>query len=96
MFKRFLLAAVPPEKVVRQLLSSSTTGQEPSRIVIDKTTAFHQARALASILKEHLGGQRRPFLVLDARESAGEGDTLSARERRFAGWEISRPKRFTA
>jgi phenylacetate-coenzyme A ligase PaaK-like adenylate-forming protein len=79
MFKKFLLAAVPPEKVVRQLVSSSTTGQEPSRIIIDKTTAFRQARALASILKEHLGGQRRPYLVLDARESAAEGDTLTAR-----------------
>ncbi len=79
MFKRFLLSAVPAEKVVRQLQSSSTTGQQPSRVVIDKTTAFRQARALASILKEHIGGRRRPFLVLDARESVGEGDNLTAR-----------------
>ncbi len=79
MFKQYLLAAVPPEKVVRELHSSSTTGQQPSRIVIDKTTAFRQARALASILKEHLGGHRRPYLVLDAQESAAAGDTLTAR-----------------
>ncbi len=96
MFKKFLLAAVPPEKVVRQLLSSSTTGQEPSRIVIDKTTAFRQARALAAILKEHLGGQRRPFLVLDAAESAGEGDTLTARARQFAALAILPLKPSTA
>ncbi len=79
MFKQFVLSAVPPEKVVRELLSSSTTGQAPSRIFIDKTTAFRQARALASILKEHIGGTRRPYLVLDAAESAGEGDSLTAR-----------------
>jgi hypothetical protein len=79
MFKRFRLAAVPPEKVVRELLSSSTTGQQPSRIVIDKTTAFRQARALVSILKEHIGNQRRPYLVLDAEESVGVGDSLTAR-----------------
>jgi phenylacetate-coenzyme A ligase PaaK-like adenylate-forming protein len=79
MFKQFLLSAVPPEKVVRQLQSSSTTGQQPSRIVIDKTTAFRQARALVSVLKEHIGGQRRPLLVLDAAESVGAGDNLSAR-----------------
>jgi phenylacetate-coenzyme A ligase PaaK-like adenylate-forming protein len=79
MFKQFLLTAVPPEKIVRELHSSSTTGGQPSRIVIDKTTAFRQARALASILKEHLGGHRRPYLVLDAEESAGAGDTLTAR-----------------
>jgi hypothetical protein len=79
MFKQYLLAAIPPEKIVRELHSSSTSGAEPSRIVIDKTTAFRQARALVSILKEHLGGHRRPYLVLDAQESAAAGDTLTAR-----------------
>ena len=79
MFKRFQLSAVPPERVVRRLHSSSTTAQQPSRIEIDKTTAFRQARALASILKEHIGGRRRPYLVLDAPESAAEGDALTAR-----------------
>ena len=79
MFKHFLLSAVGPEKVVRELHSSSTTGQRPSRIVIDKTTAFRQSRALVSILKEHLGNRRRPFLVLDAADSLSEGDTLTAR-----------------
>ena len=79
MFKRFLLSAVPPEKIVRRLHSSSTGGQQPSRIVIDKSTAFRQARALVSILKEHIGPRRRPFLVLDAPESVGQGDQLTAR-----------------
>ena len=79
MFKHFLLSAVPPEKVVRELHSSSTTGQQPSRIVIDKTTAFRQARALVSILKEHVGNQRRPYLVLDASDAMTQGDSLTAR-----------------
>ncbi len=79
MFKRFLLSAVPPEKIVRELLSSSTTGQQPSRIVVDKTTAFRQSRALVAILKEHIGNRRRPFLVLDAADSTAAGDILTAR-----------------
>ena len=79
MFKHFLLSAVAPERVVRELHSSATTGQQPSRIPIDKTTAFRQSRALVSILKEHIGAQRRPFLVVDAAESVGTGDSLSAR-----------------
>lgn len=79
MFKQFELRAVPVEQVIRELNSSATTGQQPSRIFIDKTTAFRQTRALASILKEHIGGSRRPFLVLDAAESAGTGDNLGAR-----------------
>ncbi len=79
MFKEFLLSTVPSEKIVRELHSSSTTGQQPSRIAIDKTTAFRQSRALVSILKEHLGVRRRPFLVLDAADAAASGDTLTAR-----------------
>jgi len=79
MFKKFALSAVPDERVVRELHSSSTTGQSPSRIFIDKTTAFRQARALVSILKDAIGGARRPYLVLDVPESVGDGDTLSAR-----------------
>lgn len=79
MFKLLFLSAVPPERIVRELLSSSTTGQQPSRIAIDKTTAFRQSRALVSILKEHIGNQRRPFLVLDTAESVAQGDHLTAR-----------------
>jgi hypothetical protein len=79
MFKQFDLAAVPPEKVIRQLRSSATTGQQPSRIAVDKTTAFRQGRALVSILKQHIGGSRRPLLVLDAAESVAVGDSLTAR-----------------
>jgi hypothetical protein len=79
MFKRFELPAVPPEKIVRELRSSATTGQQPSRIFLDKTTAFRQTRALASILKEHIGSERRPFLVLDAPEIVAARENLSAR-----------------
>jgi hypothetical protein len=79
MFKRFLLSAVPPEKVVRELYSSSTTGQQPSRIQIDKTTAFRQSRALVSILKEYLGTRRRPLLVFDSDASVQPGSGLTAR-----------------
>jgi len=79
MFKRFLLSAAPPEKIVRELLSSSTTGRQPSRIVVDKTTAFRQSRALVAILKEHIGNRRRPFLVLDSGDSTAAGDSLTAR-----------------
>lgn len=78
-FKRFLLSAVASHQIVRTLTSSTTTGQTPSRIVIDKTTAFRQSRSLVSILKEHIGGRRRPFLVLDAADSVDDSDQLTAR-----------------
>lgn len=79
MFKHFALSAVPSSQVVRELRSSSTTGNAPSRIFIDKTTSFLQARALASVLKEEIGATRRPFLVLDSSQSVQDSGQLSAR-----------------
>ena len=57
MFKRFLLSAVPPEKIVRELHSSATTGQQPSRIVDRQDDRVPASPALVSILKEHIGGR---------------------------------------
>jgi len=79
MFKEFDLRAVPREEIQRELNSSATTGDRPSRIFIDRTTANVQTRALAAVLKERLGPRRRPYLVLDCEESAAAGDVLSAR-----------------
>jgi len=79
MFKHFTLRAVPAEAVVRELHSSTTTGQMPSRIFIDKLTAFRQARALVAQLREHVGGQRRPYLVLDTPAAVNTGQELTAR-----------------
>lgn len=78
-FKRFKLLAVPEDRIIRVLQSSATTGDTPSRIYVDKTTAFRQARALVAVLKEHIGVERRPFLVLDCEDSVAEGDSLTAR-----------------
>jgi hypothetical protein len=78
---------VPASHIVRVLSSSGTTAQQPSRIFVDKTTAFRQARALAAIVKEHIGGARRPFLVIDSPEAARGGDTLVARGAAIRGLE---------
>ncbi len=79
MFKHHQLRAVPEQLVVRELHSSSTTSGKPSRIYLDKTTAFRQSKALTAVLKEHLGRTRRPYLVLDTESAAAAGDSLVAR-----------------
>lgn len=78
-FKSFDLSAVPQDRIVRELRSSSTTGQQPSRIFVDKTTAFLQARALVSVLKEHVGSRKRPLLVMDAPDAMFGTESLVAR-----------------
>ncbi|MGB0108366.1 MAG: hypothetical protein WBP52_07665, partial [Terriglobales bacterium] len=56
-FKEFDLCAVPQEQVVRVLKSSATTTGTPSKIYMDKPTAFRQSQALAATIMDVLGGQ---------------------------------------
>ena len=64
-FKRLSLCSVPETEVVRVLTSSATSSQVPGRISLDQTTRNRQMRALAAILSHRIGGERRPFIVLD-------------------------------
>ncbi len=73
MFKHFDLLTCDRDSVVRELNSSSTTGQQPSRIFLDKLTAQRQTKAVLSVLKSYLGRHRRPYLVLDVPESNDPG-----------------------
>jgi hypothetical protein len=87
-FKRMFLASTPEAEVVRVLASSGTSGQVPSRIPLDQTTRNRQMKALATILTHRLGGQRRPFLILDAPpdRSSGSDHELSARVAGMRGY----------
>jgi hypothetical protein len=87
LFKLMRLASVPPDAVVRVLTSSGTTGQQPSRIVLDRDTAQAQSRTLLAIAQSFLGRTRRPMLVVDAREAL-RGDAMSARSAGFVGFSM--------
>ncbi|MFX0072194.1 MAG: iron-containing alcohol dehydrogenase [Candidatus Hermodarchaeota archaeon] len=80
MFKSFDLKTCPESEISRILKSSATTTGIPSKIFINKETAFRQSRALISILKNFLGGKRRPVLVIDTENiNLPNSDSLTAR-----------------
>jgi phenylacetate-coenzyme A ligase PaaK-like adenylate-forming protein len=85
-FKEFDLCAVPQDQVVRVLKSSATTTGTPSKIYLDKPTAFRQSHALAATIMDVLGGQQRPYLVLDCQEVNAPGSTLTARGAALRGF----------
>lgn len=64
-FKRLELASVPRDRIVRTLTSSGTSGQMPSRILLDRETANAQTRALVRIAGDFLGKARRPMVIVD-------------------------------
>ena len=85
-FKEFDLCAVPQDQVVRVLKSSATTTGTPSKIYLDKPTAFRQSQALAATIIDVLGGQQRPYLVVDCLEVNSPGSTLTARGAALRGF----------
>jgi len=80
MFKKFELRTCKKEEVIRTLHSSSTTSGIPSKIYIDKTTAFRQTRSFISTIKSFIGKSRRPLLIIDTETvNKSKATTLSAR-----------------
>lgn len=72
-------ALIPEEQWQRVLHSSSTTGQQPSSIVVDAATGRHMTKGVIAILQDFIGSKRRPYLVVDSPESNAAGGELGAR-----------------
>ena len=72
------LSLVPHSEIKRTLTSSATTSQLPSRVVLDLPTARRMTKGVVSILRDFIGPDRRPYLVVDTPAFVG-GSALGAR-----------------
>lgn len=63
----------------RTLHSSSTSGSQASRIVLDNLSSRLQARSALAILTDMVGGRKRPLLVLDDARALRQRGVVSAR-----------------
>src|ERR1700758_1393024 len=79
------LALVAPENIVRTLASSATTGQTPSRVVLDTATSRRMVKGVAAIASDFIGGRRRPYLVIDAAETLATGGDFGGRAAAIKG-----------
>lgn len=96
LFKQYELKSVSDELLYRTMTSSGTTGQQVSKIYLDRETSTLQSKVLARIVGELTGKQRLPMIVLDtsaviknramfsARGAGILGFSMFARERIFA------------
>lgn len=71
------LSFLDGRQIYRVLSSSATTGQQPSRIAIDRHTAKLMSRGVTAILADFIGPRRRPYLVID--RSPNTGGAFTAR-----------------
>jgi phenylacetate-coenzyme A ligase PaaK-like adenylate-forming protein len=73
------LALVEAGEIKRTLASSATTGQVPSRVVLDAATARRMTRGVVAIIRDFIGPARRPYLVIDTAENMTARAELGAR-----------------
>jgi phenylacetate-coenzyme A ligase PaaK-like adenylate-forming protein len=96
LFKEFSLKSVPDEAVFKTLTSSGTTGQQVSRIFLDRQTAALQSKVLAKIMESTLGSARLPMIVLDSSSVVKDRALFSARGAGVTGFSLFGRDRFFA
>jgi hypothetical protein len=73
------LSFVGPNEVKRVLISSATTSQSPSRVVLDAPTSRRMTKGTVVIVRDFIGSARRPYLVVDTPDQQAGAHAMGAR-----------------
>lgn len=79
MFKEYELLSVPKAEIVKTMTSSGTTGQQVSKIFLDRENVRRQTKVLSEIITSFIGKQRLPLLLLDTEQVKRDRSMFSAR-----------------
>ena len=93
LFKEFELCSCSKEDVVKTMTSSGTTGQQVSRIFLDRATSAAQTKCLTKIVSDFLGTKRVPMLILDSSAVVKNRAMFSARGAGILGFSVFGSKR---
>ena len=88
MFKEYELKSVNEVEVVKTLTSSGTTGQQVSRIFLDKETSSNQTKVMTHIVSDFIGRQRLPMIILDTKAILKDRTMFSARGAGILGFSM--------
>ena len=93
LFKEFELRSVPKDEVVKTMTSSGTTGQQKSKIFLDRATSANQTKCLTKIVSAFVGTKRVPMLILDSSAVVKDRRMFSARGAGILGFSMFGSKR---
>ena len=93
LFKELELRSCKPEDVIKTMTSSGTTGQQVSRIFLDRETSALQTKCLTKTVSAFLGTQRVPMLILDSSVVIKNRAMFSARGAGILGFSMFGTKR---
>ena len=85
-FKDYDLKSVNDDQIIKTMTSSGTSGQNVSKIYLDRFTATNQTKVLAKILSNFLGTKRLPMLIIDTKEILKNRNNFSARAAGILGF----------
>lgn len=88
MFKEYELRSVSKEDVVKTMTSSGTTGQQVSKIFLDRETSANQTKVMTHIVSDFLGGKRLPMIILDSSAVVKNRAMFSARGAGILGFSM--------
>lgn len=86
LFKMLDLMSIDEKDVFKILTSSGTTGQQVSKIYLDKETAQAQAKALAAVMYPIIGQKRLPMVIIDTKSVLKDRKSFSARGAAILGF----------
>ncbi len=88
LFKEFDLKSVADDAVTRTMTSSGTTGQQVSKIYLDRETAVLQSKVLGRIVGSALGNRRLPMIIADTEAVLKDPAMFSARGAGIRGFSL--------
>jgi phenylacetate-coenzyme A ligase PaaK-like adenylate-forming protein len=88
LFKEFELLSIPRTEIFKTMTSSGTSGQQVSKVFLDRSTAALQSKVLSRLMKDLLGKKRLPMLVLDSPSVLTDRSAFSARGAGILGFSM--------
>jgi len=88
LFKDYELSSIKKPQITKTLTSSGTTGQNVSRIFLDRITAANQTKVLVKIISNFVGAKRLPMLIIDSKSVIEDRKSLSARGAGILGFSM--------
>lgn len=91
-FKESDLKSISDEDVFKVMQSSGTTGQQQSKIYLNKETAMLQQKVLLRLLGDFIGKKRLPMLVIDTKKIIKDRKLFTARGATIMGLDFAARK----
>ena len=86
--KEYDLRSVGSEQVAKTMTSSGTTGQQVSKIYLDRETSANQTKTLTKIVNSYIGSSRLPMIILDTSAVVKNRAMFSARGAGILGFQM--------